>query len=323
MASRTVQQLFEAHAEELQLQWLAGQPGSTREIKLPPEEQRTAYTAVGYLSIIHPFQVQLVGRHEMAYLDELGDASRRDALNQIFTGDKSACLIVTENCQVDDDLYQAAEQSSMPLIKTPESSQEVLEVLHETFIDWLAKRETLHGVFMDVLGMGVLITGDSGAGKSELALELISRGHRLVADDVAEFVKISHNVIDGSALVEDMTPFLEVRGLGILNVQSLFGDSAVKRAKYLRLIVRLERVEGAQLNEIDRLQHQQRTREILGVEIPEVSLPVAPGRNLAVLMECAVRNHSLKMQGYSSVEDFMARQRQAMREASLLSKRNR
>lgn len=164
---------------------------------------------------------------------------------------------------------------------------------------------------MDVLGVGVLIMGDSGTGKSELALELVSRGHRLVADDAPEFRKITPDTISGACPL-GMTPFLEVRGLGILNVQALFGDSAVKKDKYLRLIVHLEHMSADKLRVIDRLQGDYRIRRVLSVEIPEIRLPVAPGRNLAVLLECAVRNHSLKMQGYNAAEDFCERQQQAM-----------
>ncbi|HDN27722.1 MAG TPA: HPr(Ser) kinase/phosphatase, partial [Thioploca sp.] len=170
---------------------------------------------------------------------------------------------------------------------------------------------TLHGVFMDVLGMGVLIMGDSGTGKSELALELVSRGHRLIADDAPEFSKIGPQIISGASPF-GMNAFLEVRGLGILNVQALFGDSAIKKDKYLRLIVQLEQMTPERLQNIDRLQGDYRVRHILGVDIQEIGLPVAPGRNLAVLLECAVRNHSLKVQGYNAADEFCELQRQAM-----------
>ena len=170
---------------------------------------------------------------------------------------------------------------------------------------------TLHGVFMDVLGMGVLIMGDSGTGKSELALELVSLGHRLIADDAPEFSRIASETISGSCPF-GMNAFLEVRGLGILNVQALFGDSAIKKDKYLRLIVHLEQMTPERLRKIDRLQGDYRLRNVLGVDIPEIWLPVAPGRNLAVLLECAVRNHSLKIQGYNAADDFCEQQRQAM-----------
>jgi HPr kinase/phosphorylase len=176
----------------------------------------------------------------------------------------------------------------------------------------LAQRTTLHGVFMDVLGVGVLIMGDSGTGKSELALELVSRGHRLIADDAPEFSRVDMDTISGTSLW-GLTPFLEVRGLGILNVQALFGDSAIKREKHLRLIVQLEQMTPERLRNIDRLQGDYRGRRVLGVDIPEIGLVVAPGRNLSVLLECAVRNHSLKVQGYNAADDFCERQQQAMR----------
>ena len=154
--------------------------------------------------------------------------------------------------------------------------------------------------------------GDSGTGKSELALELVSRGHRLVADDAPEFSRIAPQTITGACPLDGMNAFLEVRGLGILNVQALFGDSAIKKDKYLRLIIYLEHMTPERLKQVDRLQGDYRLRSILGTDIPAIRLPVAPGRNLAVLLECAVRNHSLKMQGYNAADDFCELQQRIM-----------
>jgi HPr kinase/phosphorylase len=152
--------------------------------------------------------------------------------------------------------------------------------------------------------------GDSGTGKSELALELVSRGHRLVADDAPEF-SLTGQAIRGDCPLS-MNAFLEVRGLGVLNVQALFGDSAIKKGKDLTLIVQLEHATPEHLQNIDRLQGDYRVRQILGVDVPEIGLPVAPGRNLAVLLECAVRNYSLKKQGYNAADEFCEQQRQAL-----------
>ncbi len=169
----------------------------------------------------------------------------------------------------------------------------------------------IHGVFLEILGRGVLITGDSGIGKSELALELISRGHRLIADDMPEFKRIAPDIIDGTCPVL-LRDFIEVRGLGILNVRSMFGDSSVKHHKYLRLVVKLVRAQDLLVDEQDRLGNNYRTRDILGVAVPEVTLPVATGRNLAVLVETAVRNHMLFANGYNSAQDFIEKQRSLM-----------
>ncbi len=307
----TVSQLFERHAETLKLRWVAGQQGGERSILLSTEEQPPACAAVGYLNLIHPHQIQVIGQHEVQYLGGLISHIYQDALYQIFEHNRPACIIVADNHAPNKDFQQYAEDSGTALFCTYLSSQQVMNSLHDLFLKLLARRMTLHGVFMDVLGTGVLIMGESGTGKSELALELISRGHRLIADDAPEFTKLTSTIVNGTSPLS-MTPFLEVRGLGILNVQTLFGDSAVKTSKYLRLIVHLVPVSEEELERMNRLKGDLHTRDVLGVHIPEICLPVAPGRNLAVLLECAVRNHNLKMQGYDAAEDFIYRQREAL-----------
>jgi HPr kinase/phosphorylase len=199
----------------------------------------------------------------------------------------------------------------VPLLTSTEPSQHVINVLRPYMQRELGEVTTLHGVFLDVLEIGVLITGDSSIGKSELALELISRGHGLVADDVVELQQIGPETIQGRCppMLRD---FLEVRGLGVLNIRSIFGETAVRPRKALRLIAHLEAPEaGAEIRE--RLSTRSGTQEILGVEIPTVTLPVAPGRNLAVLVEAAVRNHILLTRGIDSTREFIARQEAVMR----------
>lgn len=168
---------------------------------------------------------------------------------------------------------------------------------------------TMHGVFMDVLGVGVLLVGSSGIGKSEIALNLINRGHRLVADDAVLF-KINNNDAVIGTCPELLQDFLEVRGLGILNIRVMFGDTAIRENKRLQLVVRLVAVDHLELQEIDRLYGIYRTQEILGIDIPEVSIPVAPGRNLSIIVEGAVRNQVLKNTGYDASQDFINRQHQ-------------
>jgi HPr kinase/phosphorylase len=160
---------------------------------------------------------------------------------------------------------------------------------------------------MEVMGIGVLLTGPSGIGKSELALELLSRNHRLVADDAPEFRRSGPNTVHGRcpSLLKD---FMEVRGLGILNVRAMFGDNAIVEKKRLRLVVRLDHISENTVWEVDRLGHSYRTLSILDVDIPEVHIPVAPGRNVAVIIEAAVRNHVLYLNGYNAAEDFIKRQ---------------
>jgi HPr kinase/phosphorylase len=167
----------------------------------------------------------------------------------------------------------------------------------------------LPGVFMQVMGMGVLITGQSGVGKSELALELLTRGHALVADDAPEFSRTGDDSIHGRC-PEVLRDFLEVRGLGVLNVRAMFGIQAVLQTKRLHLIITLEPMSAERISNLDRLRGERRRRPVLGVEIPETTLPVAPGRNLAVLVEAAARDHLLHRKGYDAAEDFIQRQMQ-------------
>jgi len=305
----TINELFNNHVDGLALNWLAGQQGGHRALQLETD-QKLAH--LGYLNLIHPHQIQIIGLYELAYLDALAKIAYQDTLKQLFDNENLTCIFIVDNPHPPIDLIQAAESHQIPLFTSQFSGEHVINYLHTTFAGLLAQRVTLHGVFLDVLGMGVLIMGDSGIGKSELALELVSRGHRLIADDAPQFSKIAPNIISGTCPL-GMNAFLEVRGLGILNVQALFGESGIKKDKYLRLIVHLEQMTAERIQNIDRLQGDYRVRRILGIDIPEICLPVAPGRNLAVLLECAVRNHSLKTQGYNAADDFCERQQRAMR----------
>ncbi|MDM8569241.1 HPr(Ser) kinase/phosphatase [Thiotrichales bacterium HSG1] len=309
MIKFSIKKLFENHADNLSLTWLAGRKNDLRSLVL---EQNQKLANVGYLNLIHPPQIQIIGNHELAYLNSLSADFYKNTIIQLFKNSGLVCIIVVDNPDISPVLKKAAEHYEVPILTSKLSGEFVINYLLITITELLSEPVTLHGVFMDVLGMGVLIMGDSGTGKSELALELVSRGHRLIADDAPEFSKISPRTIIGTCPM-DLNAFLEVRGLGILNVQTLFGDSATKKEKYLRLIIQLRHLTSIDLNNIDRLQGDCNVRQVLGIEIPEVSLPVAPGRNLAVLLECAVRNHSSKSQhNYNAADDFCERQRQAM-----------
>jgi HPr kinase/phosphorylase len=309
MSVLSINQFFTNYAESLALLWLAGGDGNNRALLLEPGQK---LGNVGYLNLIHPHQIQIIGPYELAYLEALSETDHQNILKQLFDNSNLACLIVVDSENVPADILHHANYYQIPLFSSQFSGEHLISHLHATLAKLLAQRVTLHGVFMDVFGMGVLIMGDSGTGKSELALELVSRGHRLVADDAPEFFKIAPDTILGVCPL-NMTPFLEVRGLGVLNVQAIFGDSSAKKDEHLRMIVHLQHMTKERIETIDRLQGDYRMRHVLGVDIPEICLPVAPGRNLAVLLECAVRNHSLKMQGYNAADDFCGRQQQAMR----------
>lgn len=299
----TADSLFDAYRERLSLRWLVGSRGQSR--LLLPNEPEPQVSLIGHLNFIHPHRIQVIGASELEYLHGLGKNSYEDALQALFSGD-SAVAILTDDQPPPKRMLELARKTGTPLLGTPFGSERVIDHLNYYLTHVLADKITLHGVFMEVMGIGVLLTGDSAVGKSELALELITRGHRLVADDAPEFVRIAPDILQGHC-PEVLRDFLEVRGLGVLDIRAMFGDAAVKRKKYLRLIVRL--TAHTTPAEVDRLTGSRRTRRLLDVDVPEIQLPVAPGRNLAVLVEAAARNHILYHNGYDAAEAFIQRQR--------------
>ncbi len=314
----TVKELFDSHSEKYGLEWVAGQQGG-KNVILPEESKanRAAMTGetrkttesdslVGYLNLIHPHQIQILGKTELQYFEGLRSISKQDAIRQLFSPGP-ACIIVSHGKPVPAFLKRKCNENSVPLFTSGLSSNKLTDSLHYYLSNLFADVLTLHGVYLEVHAIGVLLTGSSGVGKSELALELITRGHRLVADDAPQFSRIAPDIINGTC-PPALQDFLEVRGLGIINVRELFGDSAIKNNKYLRLIIRLEPLSNKSVKEIDRLEGSYSTQTILDLEIPEITLPVAPGRNLAVLLECAARNHMLRISGYNASEEFAERQ---------------
>ena len=221
----TARQLFDAVGERLALRWVAGLRGENRVIETGGEQERRPSLA-GYLNIIYPNKVQILGTEELNYLDSLDSRQRWETVEKIVAYAPTA-LLVTKDQPVPADLRQAAEESNTPLWHSPKRGHELLTYLQYQLARMLARQITLHGVLMEVYSIGVLITGESGTGKSELALELITRGHRLVADDAPEFTLIAPDVIDGNC-PEMLRDLLEVRGLGVLNVREMFGQTAVK-----------------------------------------------------------------------------------------------
>jgi len=254
----------------------------------------------------------VLGDTELSYLNGLGKNSYHDAIKQLFASEP-AFIVIADNIPVTKDIHQAAEDSGTPLFSSSLPGHKLISHMQYYLSNMLAERQIIHGVFLEVLGIGVLITGESGVGKSELALELISRGHRLIADDAPEFSRISPDTLNGICPAA-LSGFLEVRGLGVLNIRSMFGDSAIKQNRHLRLIVHLERMSDVELRKIDRLQGSIQNTTILEIEIPRIILPVAPGRNLAVLLEGAVRNHILNLKGYDAAQDFITRQQRLIAE---------
>ena len=303
----TALDLFEQQHERLGLRWLAGQQGQSRVLEAVETNARRPSLA-GYLNIIYPNKVQILGSEELAWLDGLDPRLRWETIERVIQY-RPLALVISKNQACPEDLRAAAEETQTPLWVSPRRGHELLNHLQYHMARALAPRVTLHGVFMEVYSIGVLITGEAGSGKSELALELITRGHRLVADDAPEFTQIAPDVLDGTCpdLLQDL---LELRGLGVLNIRQMFGDTAVKRNKYLRLIVHLAKPDAEPALHEDgmvRLTGDLGHRRVLDLDVPMLTLPVMPGRNLAVLTEAATRTHILRSKGIDPAAAFLAR----------------
>jgi HPr kinase/phosphorylase len=301
--------LFEQLRERLGLRWLAGLEGATRVLESVDTVARRPSLA-GYLNAIYPNKVQILGTEELDWLDSLDSRLRWETIARIV-GFGPLALVISKDQPCPEDLQIAAEEFGTPLWTSPKRGHELLNHLQYHLARTLAPRVTLHGVFMEIYSIGVLITGESGAGKSELALELITRGHRLVADDAPEFTQIAPDVLDGTSpeMLQDM---LEVRGLGVLDIRQMFGDTAVKKNKYLRLIVHLTQPNLCPPKEqpsggLERITGDIGARRVLDLDVPMITLPVMPGRNLAVLAEAAARGHILRAKGVDPAAAFMAR----------------
>lgn len=297
--------LFESHKDRLSLSWLAGRKGQHRLIT-KDDKQQPRVSLIGHLNAIHPNQIQILGPWELEYLNQLGKNTHHDVIAQLFSNQPTA-IIVTDGLSPEPSLIKLAEDNGTPLFTSATGSQKLIDHLQHYLEHSLAEIIVLHGVFMEVYSTGVLLRGESGIGKSELALELINRGHRLIADDAPEFSRVAPDTVGGHC-PEALQNFLEVRGLGILNIRDMFGDSAIKPTMNLQLIVTLYFMREPTNQPLDRLQGSKQNCNVLDVEIPEVRLPVAPGRNLAVLVEAATRQHIQSLSGYNATEDFIQKQ---------------
>ena len=312
--SISARELFEAIEKRLDVVWLSGREGGDREIVVD-EKQSDRPSMVGFLNLVHPNAVQILGNEEFEYLDALPATERAATLVDIVAKHPVA-LIFADGRDVPDEWTHVVEESPTPVWRSSRSGTEVVGQTRHFLSRRLARKTTLHGVFMEVFSIGVLVSGDPGAGKSELALELITRGHRLIGDDAPQMTQIAPDIIDGTC-PEVLQDCLEVRGLGVLNVRAMFGDNAVKGNKYLRLIVHLKLMaQGVVDEELDRLRGDYTYRQVLGFDIPVITIPVAPGRNIAVLVEAAVRNHILKMKGFDAAREFIRRHNEELRLAS-------
>ena len=302
--------LFEEFRNSLKLVWLAGLGASAR--RFDEEAVRAARSGadlVGYLNYVHPFRAQVLGEREIKYLINGTEDDCKRRVARIVTLEPPV-LILADDQTAPDALLSMCERAQIPLFATHESSAFVIDVVRAYLSKHFATRTTMHGVFMDILGLGVLITGESGLGKSELGLELISRGNGLVADDAVDLFRINQTTIEGKCpdLLQNL---LEVRGIGLLDIRAIFGETAVRRKMRLKLIVHLVRKETLE-RDYERMPYQPLTQDVLGVPVLKVVIQVVAGRNIAVLVEAAVRNTILQLRGIDTYQEFVERHRRAM-----------
>jgi HPr kinase/phosphorylase len=305
--------LFEEHRAALQWEWVAGHAHPERRFdeSVVRNAQSTA-DLVGYLNYIHPYRVQLVGQREVVYLQEATPDDQDRRIQRIVTLEPPV-VIVADAQLPPDRLVALCDRADIPLFVTQESAGHVIDVMRDYLSQLFAERTTRHGVLMDILGLGVMLTGESGLGKSELGLELVSRGHGLVADDAVDLFRTSQTAIEGRC-PDLLMNLLEVRGIGLLDIKSIFGETAVRRKMRLKLIVHLVRRETLE-RDFERLPYEPLNELILNVPVRKVVIAVDAGRNLAVLVEAAVRSTILQLRGIDTYREFIARHHKALQRA--------
>jgi HPr kinase/phosphorylase len=286
----------------LTIDLLAGGRGLDRRIT-NPYIQKTGLALAGFHEYLQPGRVLIYGESEVRYLEGLTPEARRTALGRSFATEVP-CVLITGGLEAPPDLVSEAERAGVPLLTTRVGTATAIGKLTALLEDRLAIREVIHGVLMDILGLGVLMIGESGIGKSECALDLVVRGHRLVADDTVEIRRRAASLIVGSC-PELTRHHMEVRGIGLINLRDLFGVASTRTSKRVELIVQLERWDPHR--EYDRLGIDDSFFELLGLRVPLLRLPVAPGRNLAILVEVAARNQLLRTRGLNAARELAAR----------------
>jgi HPr kinase/phosphorylase len=294
-----VQELEQSQEHHLELTLMAGQKGLKNMIT-HSQVQKMGLALTGFIQFINPERLQIIGNTEMAYFNTLTPGMQEKVIHQICSLPLS-CLVITRGLEIPELLLREADEKGIPVFRTSIRSFDFIERITQFLEEKLSATTSLHGVLMDVFGVGLLLLGKSGIGKSECALDLILRGHRLVADDMVHIRKRSSSSVIGSGF-EVIQHHMEIRGLGILNIRSLFGVEAIREKKKIELI--LELMEWDAHREYDRLGFEEEKFSVLGVELPMLRIPVTPARNLTTIIEVAVRNHLLKVMGYDSALEF-------------------
>jgi HPr kinase/phosphorylase len=316
MAGMTIHELLAEKESKLDLELLAGAKGLDRSVHVP-RIQKPGLALAGYTANLHPDRIQVLGETELSYLLTLDPAKAKQNIHELCT--LNICsLIITKGLSPPPLLMEECEANHIPLLRTHHQSSTFISMLTTYLEERLLPSTTLHGVLVDVLGVGVLLVGKSGVGKSECALDLVLKGHRLVADDVIKVRMKLPAVLFGEG--SDLLNYhMEIRGLGIINIKHLFGVASIRERKKIDLVIEL--VEWQEGVEYDRLGIDEESYTILGIAVPFLRIPIRPGRNMTSIVEVAARNQLLKEMGYHSAREFQDRLEQRMAETALLHSR--
>lgn len=285
--------------EQFNLELISGEEGVNRPITMS-DLSRPGIEIAGYFTYYPRERVQLLGKTELSFFEQLPEEDKKQRMDSLCT-DVTPAIILSRDMPIPQELIDASEKNGVPVLRSPLKTTRLSSRLTNFLESRLAPTTAIHGVLVDIYGVGVLITGKSGVGKSETALELVKRGHRLVADDCVEIRQEDQDTLVGNApeLIEHL---LEIRGLGIINVMTLFGAGAVRSNKRITIVMNLELWE--QGKQYDRLGLEEETMKIIDTEITKLTIPVRPGRNLAVIIEVAAMNFRLKRMGLNAAEQF-------------------
>jgi len=311
MTSIKISRLLEDSDYELRLTLVAGKNGLGR-IITSPRIQKPGLALTGFTEHLHPERVQVFGNTEISYLRTLSEEEQRKVLRKLFDSDL-ACIVVTKDLEIPAALMEACDQAGLALMRTSLLSSTFIVQVQAFLDEALTASTSVHGVLMDVFGVGILLLGKSGIGKSEIALDLVMHGHRLVADDIVDLTLRKGTVYGaGNPIIKH---HMEIRGLGIINIKDLFGVAAVRDRKKIELVVEL--VEWNPQSEYDRLGVDEQKFDIMGAPLPLSVVPVRPGRNMTTIIEVAARNHLLKLQGHHSAREFADRLNRAISEGAM------
>ena len=276
-------------------------PEDSEEIKIKsPEINRPGLAFSGFLEVFESHRIQVIGRAEHQYLAGLSESDREEKLENFFAR-KPVAVVITTALEVFNEMLEKAKAYGVPVLRTAERTSAFMAAIISSLNTSLAPRMTCHGVFVEVYGEGILILGDSGIGKSETAIELVKRGHRLVADDAVEIKRVSSKTLVGTA-PELIRHYIELRGIGIVDVRRIFGMGSVRETERIDLVIKLEHWDPEKM--YDRFGLEEEYEDLLGINIPAITVPVHPGRNLAVIIEIAAMNHRQKKMGYNTAEEF-------------------